>query len=119
LFWRWTLWYLRRFSVPVLVILALVFAGLHFSDRWLAWPHAAGAPIAAAAKMPAAEPAEASAPPPERPLPTDATDQVGEPVALHATRQMGARTPGAAPAPSRQTDTLPLKPETWLHSKEP
>lgn len=122
LFWRWALWYVRRFSVAVLVVLALVLAVMHFSDRWLAWSHAAGPPIAAPAKMPAVEPATptvAAAHPSEDLALADAPDWIGEPVPSHAVHHLGIRAPGAAPAPSRPTDTLPLKPETRLHSKEP
>ena len=124
LFWRWTLWYIQRFYLHALVALALVFGAVHFSDHWLAWPLSASEPVAAPDNTPLVVPADlpaASTPPPEQIAPTAAPDWVGEPMTLHASRQLDARPPRTttAPAPSGLTDTLPLKPETWLHSKEP
>ncbi|MGS5086964.1 hypothetical protein ACVC7V_10675 [Hydrogenophaga sp. A37] len=124
LLWRWTLWYIQRFYAHVLVALVLIVAAVHFSDRWFVWPLAAGKPIAAPGNVPVVMPAPPPTAPvslPEQPAPMAAPDWTVEPITLHAARQLGAQTSGAttSPSPGRQTDTLPLKPETWLHSKEP
>lgn len=126
LFWRWTLWYIQRFYVHALVALALVLGAVHFSDRWFAWPLPVGNQVAAPANTavlePSALPTSTASPPEEQPTSTMAMDWVGAPMTLHAAQQLGTQTPGkttTTPAPSGPPDTLPLKPETWLHSKEP
>lgn len=118
LFWRWTLWYIQRFYAHALVVLALVLGAVYLSGHWLNRSRSAGETTSALA--PATSP-EATAPPQQPPVSTVASDWVGEPMKLKAFRQLGAQTSSAitAPAPSGQTDTLSLKPENWLHSKEP
>jgi hypothetical protein len=124
LLWRWTLWYIQRLYVPVLVALALIFAAVHFSDRWFVWPLAAGTQIAAPPVVVPEPPVATPVPLPEQLAPMETAGWTGEPITLHAAHQLGAQTSStssttAAPALRGQTDTLPLKPETWLHSKEP
>lgn len=124
LFWRWTLWYIQRFYARVLVGLALISGAVYLSDHWFGRPLTAGEATSAPANPSVVGPAEsteAAVPSPPQPAQTVAPDWVDEPMKLKTFRQLGVRTSSAttASAPSGQTDTLSLKPENWLHSKEP
>ena len=124
LFWRWTLWYIQRFYGHALVVLALAVGAVHFSDHWLARPLPTSEPFAAPSPASAIEPVAptaTTAPLPEPPALVAASEWVGDPMRLRTSLQLGVQTPGAvtSPVPSGPPDTLPLKPETWLHSKEP
>lgn len=127
---RWALWFLQRYLLPALGVLALA-ATLYTQTPWSAmtWPGAASSPPAPVdgpdpMAMPAgplpAEP-EALA---EPAAPEDVDD--ARPLALHLEPrwQAAPRHPApAASAPSPSPDTgsgAPnLQPENWLHSKEP
>lgn len=125
LFWRWTLWYIQRYHRHVLVLIALALAAAYFSGA--RWPASSGptdkhpgtnaVPSNASDSPQALEPVVVAEPPSG----PDAASVMDEPVTLRTSPQLGvpSATPSSAPTFSGPPDTLPLKPETWLHSKEP
>jgi hypothetical protein len=120
--WRWVLWYLQKYSLPLLALVSVIAVVVYLSG---AWPEAATeSPLA---QVPSVDtrpsytapsvplPRVASSEPPATAEETDPT-----PLSLKASTLLTA-VPAPAPpaAPATSADTLSLKPETWLHSKEP
>jgi hypothetical protein len=122
--WRWTVWYLQRFSPHVLTGMALLVGAAYFSGSLLSWPgHADRAEMADStlARAPYSPPSVPTAPviTPLAEPPTVPDSDV--PLTLRASLALGATAIAPPPAPETRIspDTLTLKPENWLHSKEP
>lgn len=127
LVWRWLVWLVQRHYPYLLVLLALT----------LGWPYLSAylrpaSPAAIPTRTPVAQtaPQSVTQPPTTAPVaPISSEEQPQEqqpesetPAILRASATLSpfAVDPEAMPAPpSLPTDTLPLKPENWLHSKEP
>lgn len=122
LFWRWTLWYIQRYHRHALALMALALAMAYFSGA--RWPASNGTkhppPVLSTAPLNAEAPPQAPvvAEPPAEP---DAPLEINEPVSLRPALRLAdaSATPADVPIAVGPPDTLPLKPETWLHSKEP
>ena len=122
--WRWVVWYFQRFSPHVLAGVALLVGATYLSGSLPSWPdggHPTAGPAAAVALTPTPQPAapEVQAPePPMQQVEGAATDQ---PMLLRASSalEVHAAAPSPAADPKISPDTLSLKPENWLHSKEP
>lgn len=126
LIWRWLVWLVQRHYLYLLVLLALavgwphietIFARMSPTPAQAPTPQATQTPLVPPVPTPATETPAVSAP-------LDAaTPQDSEAPALlrtSLTLSPFALDPEAMPAPpSLPPDTLPLKPENWLHSKEP
>jgi hypothetical protein len=126
--WRWTLWYLQRYYRHGLGLLVLALAGAYLSGARVptpAWPQfdvlsrSPAQPEAPAASAPPRSAASVSAPDPV--AAAEPYQSPDEPLALRRAWQLAPASgaPIPLPADSGPTDTLSLKPETWLHSKEP
>lgn len=122
--WRWTVWYLQRFSPHALAGVALLAGAAYFSGSLPSWPGHADRPEkadSALARVPYSPPSVPTAPV-NAPLAEQHTGQDSDvPLTLRASLALG--TTAIAPTPAPETgispDTLTLKPENWLHSKEP
>lgn len=118
--WRWTLWYLQRYSPHVLALAVLVLvvgylAGVRLPANMLG---RASVPTGAQhLPVPTTVPATL-AHSSRSPLPTGG---VGDGLSLQHSWQLAVRASASisTPTDTGPTDTLSLKPETWLHSKEP
>lgn len=128
LIWRWLVWLIQRYYLYALLLLALVM-GWPYLKSWLASMNPA--PLNAQVSAPA-QPLKSAPPPVPKPV-VDAPEtspltnpmppeDSESPAVLRASTTLVpfARDPEAMPAPpSLPPDTLLLKPENWLHSKEP
>lgn len=121
--WRWLLWYTPRYLLPGLALCAAV-VGLWYALRPAPSPGVAALPPAAT--PPAAQGLNAG---PGIEAGAAAPEPAGMPT-LTLERSWGTVTGARAPAtglpaatdPKPPTDTtlpIPLKPDNWLHSKEP
>lgn len=121
--WRWVVWYARRLTPPLIGVLGLVVlvayvAGIWSSASEESQPVADSSPVASAP--------EAAPSGPDLPVVSDAPTVLDgstdlTPLTLRATTvliEAPSTPPPRAKAPA-SADTLSLKPETWLHSKEP
>lgn len=123
LFWRWTLWYIQRYHRHALALMALVLAMAYFSGA--RWPAANGLPqtppVLNTTPLNAGVPPQAPLVEAEPPAQSGATAETDGPVTLRPALQLAetSATPDSVPIAAGPPDTLPLKPETWLHSKEP
>ena len=127
LMWRWGVFYAQRYAPHSLAALTVLAGALYVSGHWPSWPsHAADAPAADAVRAPYVAPsvpttavassAEAVVPPPQDAI-TAEEDML--PLALRSSVLLAPRSATPSAAPEVSTDTLSLKPENWLHSKEP
>jgi hypothetical protein len=121
--WRWLLWYLQRYSLPALASLGLVGTVAYFLGGW---PERVTQtpPSPPSSVIPRPAYTAPSVPPPrmapQDPVATgDASDP--SPLTLRASTRLTEAPVAASPETTTTTsaDTLSLKPETWLHSKEP
>ena len=122
--WRWVTWYFQRFSPYVVAGFAVLVGAAYLQGSLPSWQSSGDPPDAP-------EPAVAHAPylPPVVPTvqvtspraPHDAVPTIERPLTLRASLVLGAHPDAPSPAPDTKTspDTLSLKPENWLHSKEP
>lgn len=102
---RWLLWLLRRYVLPIVLVVGL---GLLL---WLGvWP-------SLRKPFETARPAAASSTP--LPPPRDAGLRLETHWPPATTAQAPVQTTPPAPLPSQPTSPSHLKPENWLHSKEP
>ena len=123
--WRWTVWYVQRFSPHVLVGVTALAGVAYLTGSLPSWSDRGAGPerpapsVAPAPYSPPSVPTTAlvNAPSVEQAA-APATDL---PLTLRASLALGAAlaTPAPAPAAPNSPDTLTLKPENWLHSKEP
>ncbi len=128
LIWRWLVWLVQRYYLYVLLLLAL-FMGWPHLKGWLASinPVPLNAPVSAPQQPLKSTPPPEPKPIDEAPATSSLTNQTPSedsesPAVLRASTTLIPFTPDpeAMPAPpSLPPDTLPLKPENWLHSKEP
>lgn len=123
--WRWVLWYLRKYSLVVVVGLVLLTGVAYLGGAFSGW--------AEDSIQAAAHPTAVAAPVLHRPslVPTTTQPSLSEPVTdfsehldpliLRTSTLLAKRTaaPPSPPLSVATADTLTLKPETWLHSKEP
>ena len=122
--WRWTLWYSRLYFPHASVALLIIGATLFLASK-LFWPRGDGHAVAppAVATPTAIVPDAVST----TPIRTGAADldqgssPEEAPLVLRASTAWDPlpRSAQEVAAPAASTDTLSLKPENWLHSKEP
>jgi hypothetical protein len=103
-----------------LAVLVLLGAGLYLSGVRPSWPWKAspdsGQPVTVSQRYTAPSvPSKALVP---EPTPDPVAD-VDAPLVLRHSIQLVPRTSASASDPEASADTLSLKPENWLHSKEP
>lgn len=123
--WRWTVWYVQRYAPHALAGVAVLVGVAYLTGTLPSWPgrgnHPEG-PEVAVARVPYSPPSVPTTTPVHAPpAPLELAPPVDGPLTLRASVALGA--PMAAPRPATATanspDTLTLKPENWLHSKEP
>lgn len=116
--WRWLVWCLQRYSLPALGALGAVALVAYLAG---VWPRGPAETKVTTPDLMATDPS-LSAPVPV-PSPTAGTTAEVEqaPLRLRGSARLNDAPPAAVPenADPVSADTLTLKPETWLHSKEP
>lgn len=124
--WRWTTWYAQRYAPHALAGLVLVAAVAYYSGIRPFWPWRNGDDSQQTAQP--APPARYTPPsvttvsvpveiPADHPEPVDTDTET--PLVLRNSLKLEPGTAGPAPVAEPSADTLSLKPENWLHSKEP
>ena len=122
--WRWVAWYFQRFSPHVLGLVAVLAGAAYLHGSLPAWPGGSDPPGTtepAVAHAPYSPPSVPTAPvtlPQAQPASTVAIEL---PLTLRTSLALGTHAAAPSPVPGTETspDTLSLKPENWLHSKEP
>jgi uncharacterized membrane protein YdfJ with MMPL/SSD domain len=123
--WRWVVWYFQRFSPHVLVGLAVLVGAAYLSGSLPSWQdngaqsESQEAPVVQAPYSPPSVAVTQLAVPPA-PQQDTAAD-IDLPLILRISSAFAEHAANATPPGSAQIspDTLSLKPENWLHSKEP
>jgi hypothetical protein len=124
--WRWIVWYVQRFTPHVLVGSAVVTLAAYFTGFLPSWSSIADRP-AASENVPARAPYSPPAVPtlatnaPTNPA-EQSVEQFDQPLNLRSSLALGIPLVDAQPPAAgaiQSPDTLSLKPESWLHSKEP
>jgi hypothetical protein len=123
--WRWVTWYFQRFSPHALAVLTVLVGAAYLRGSLPSWsgggdPHDTAS--AAVVHAPYSPPAVPTAPAPvPQPPPADTAPDLESPLTLRTSLALGAHAAAPSPYPGTETspDTLSLKPENWLHSKEP
>lgn len=121
--WRWVVWCLQRYSLPVLGGLGAMGLVAYLAGLWPREPAALSPHVVSAPERPTD-----GAPP--APTPSVVTTVTAAPAndpsdraALRLRGSVRLNDVQATPQPESgspvSADTLSLKPETWLHSKEP
>lgn len=122
--WRWVTWYFQRFSPHVLVGVALLIGATYLNGSLSSWPATSdrpAGPAAAVASTPSLQPAAPVVQAPEPPVQQAEETATDLPMRLRASSalEVHAAAPSPPVGPKISPDTLSLKPENWLHSKEP
>lgn len=122
--WRWTAWYAQKYAPHALAGMVVLVAGAYLAGLRLHWPLADNAEGRPDRELPLrytppSVPTQSATTetPPE--LPTPVPVDVDPPLVLRNSLTLEPRTGRPAPDVEASADTLSLKPENWLHSKEP
>lgn len=120
--WRWTTWYVQRYAPHAFAALLLLAGVAYLSGvrpSW-SWPENPSTdrepmpryvpPLVPVAVIPADAPPD---------TPDIAVEDDDAPLVLRNSLNFETRSPTATPVVQTSADTLSLKPENWLHSKEP
>lgn len=119
--WRWVVWCVQRYSLPTAGVLGATALVVYLAGVWPQGPDAQPQPVVASPDRAPPDTAPVlPAPPLSTALPVEAlNDQAPLSLRVSTGLNEAPAAPAAETGAPASADTLSLKPETWLHSKEP